>query len=145
MYSDSCNLFYLRAINQLNGNYQAVQIVEAAFCTCAAFADANNLITGSSDHTVRLWHVIRGIQHGAGKDGSAHVTLSHIMRVHTREVVCVTASRPWSVIVSGSRDGSAALWDLNRGVYIRSIWHGEGDESTAVHLVAVNESTVIIL
>ena len=64
------------------------------------------------------------------------------MRVHTDEVVCVTASRAWSIVVSGSRDGSAALWDLNRGVYIRSIWHGDGNESNAVNLVTVNESTV---
>jgi WD40 repeat protein len=72
--------------------------------------------------------------------------LSHIMRIHTDEVVCITASRTWSLIVSGSKDGSAALWDLNRGVYVRSIWHAEPegverDEMTAVNLVAINEST----
>jgi WD40 repeat protein len=72
------------------------------------------------------------------------VTLSHIMRVHTAEVLAVAASRAWSVAVSASKDGSAAVWDLNRGVYVRSIWHGEGAESE-VHLVTVNESTVGIL
>ena len=72
------------------------------------------------------------------------VTLSHIMRVHTDEVLSVTASRAWSVAVSSSKDGSAAIWDLNRAVYVQSIWHGEGAESE-VHLVAVNESTVRIL
>lgn len=45
------------------------------------------------------------------------------------------------MVVSGSKDGSAILWDLNRGVYVRSIWHGPG-EHAEVHLVAVNESTV---
>jgi WD40 repeat protein len=64
------------------------------------------------------------------------------MRIHTDEVTCVTASRTWSIVLSGSKDGSAALWDLNRGVYVRSIWHGKGEESTAVNLVAINESTV---
>lgn len=64
------------------------------------------------------------------------------MRIHTDEVSCVTASRTWSVAISGSKDGSAALWDLNRGVYIRSIWHGDQGEMTAVNLVAINESTV---
>ena len=63
------------------------------------------------------------------------------MRVHRDTIICVAASRSWSVIVSGSKDGSAALWDLNRAVYMRSIWHGEGD-AVGVHLVAVNESTV---
>jgi WD40 repeat protein len=125
---------------------KVVQVVEAAFCTCAAFSDPNNLVTGSSDHTVRLWRVCRGAQFAAAanaKDGVLNVTLSHIMRVHTAEVLSVTASRAWSVAVSASKDGSAAIWDLNKGVYVRSIWHGEGDESE-VHLVAVNESTVRI-
>jgi WD40 repeat protein len=62
------------------------------------------------------------------------------MRIHTGRVIAITASRPWSMIVSGSTDGSAALWDLNRAVYVRSIFHGDGPES-AVHLVAINEST----
>lgn len=68
------------------------------------------------------------------------------MRVHTNEVVCVAASRTWSLVVSGSKDGSAAIWDLNRGTYVRSIWHGqlEGpeDDNMAVTHVAINESTV---
>jgi hypothetical protein len=63
------------------------------------------------------------------------------MRVHRDTIICVAASRSWSVIVSGSKEGSAALWDLNRAVYMRSIWHGEGD-AVGVHLVAINESTV---
>ncbi|KAK2463985.1 hypothetical protein APHAL10511_004036 [Amanita phalloides] len=118
---------------RLHVDNKLVQVVENAFCTCATFADPTNLVTGSSDYTVRMWKVTRG-QH-------ARVHLTHIMRVHTHEVVCVTASRTWSLIVSGSRDGSAALWDLNKAVYIRSIWHGEGTEVNAVKLVAINEST----
>lgn len=120
---------------------QVVQVVEAAFCTCATFADSDNLITGSSDYTVRLWKVARGSSNPPG-GGSTRVSLTHLMRIHTDEVVCVTASRAWSMVLSGSRDGSAALWDLNRGIYIRSIWHSEGD---TVHLVAINESTVCIM
>ncbi|KAG6865429.1 hypothetical protein C0991_002667 [Blastosporella zonata] len=68
------------------------------------------------------------------------IVLSHIMRIHTEEVTCVTASRMWSIVLSGSKDGSAALWDLNKGVYVRSIWHNDGGEN-AVNLVAVHEST----
>ena len=122
-------------------DHKVVQVVEYAFCTCAVFADASSLITGSSDYTVRLWKVARGPNPNSSSS-AMQVSLSHIMRVHTDEVICVTASRPWSLVVSGSKDGSAALWDLNRGVYVRSIWHGKGEESTAVDLVAINESTV---
>lgn len=64
------------------------------------------------------------------------------MRIHTDEVTCVVASRTWSLVVSGSKDGSAALWDLNRGVYVRSIWHGTPEVPDPVDLVTINESTV---
>ncbi|KAF8962103.1 beach-domain-containing protein [Flammula alnicola] len=122
-------------------DHKVVQVVESAFCNCAAFADSSSLVTGSSDYTVRLWKVTRGPHAHSSNVHGLRVTLSHIMRVHTDEVVCVAASRAWSLVVSGSKDGSAALWDLNRGVYVRSIWHGDGGESSAVNLVAINEST----
>lgn len=71
------------------------------------------------------------------------MTLSNIMRIHTDDVTCITASRTWSIIVSGSRDGSAVIWELNRGGYVRSIWHPRRtDGDTTVNLVAINESTV---
>jgi len=130
---------------------KVVQVIENTFCTCSAFADMSCLVTGSSDYTVRLWKVSRG-QQGSGSTSASGIggttgmrlVLSHIMRVHTNEVVCVAASRPWSLVVSGSKDGSAALWDLNKGIYVRSIWHSDGGEDgmpMAVDLVAVNEST----
>lgn len=116
-----------------------VQVVEATACSCAAFADANTLITGSNDHAVRLWKLQRGSGH-LHRQAPLSATLTHIMRSHTEEVLCVTASRAWSIVVSGSKDGSAVFWDLNRGTYVRSIWHGPGDD-TDVFLAAVNEST----
>ncbi|TFK23845.1 beach-domain-containing protein [Coprinopsis marcescibilis] len=117
-----------------------VQVIENTSTTCASFADPQNLVTGSSDFTVRLWKLVRG-HHSS----DLRLSLSNIMRIHTNEVLCVATSRSWSMVVSGSKDGSAALWDLNRGTYIRSIWHrneaGPEDENYAVNLVAINEST----
>jgi WD40 repeat protein len=94
-------------------------------------------VTGCSDYTVRLWKITR-----SQNSNLVRLGLSHIMRIHTDDVISVTASRAWSVVLSGSKDGSAALWDLNRGIYIRSIWHGDAGELSAVGLVAINESTV---
>lgn len=109
-------------------------------------------MTGWSDYTVRQWRLLRGsttassssLTLSSNASGKLSMSLSHIMRIHTDEVVCVAASRTWSVIVSGSKDGSAAIWDLNRGGYVRSIWHSQGKKSefTSVNLVAINESTV---
>ncbi|KAJ7201121.1 beach-domain-containing protein [Mycena pura] len=116
---------------------KVVQVIEEAFCVCAAFADWANLVTGCSDYTVRLWKITRG----SSSSSPGRLALSHILRIHTNDVVSVTASRAWSIALSGSKDGSAAIWDLNRGIYTRSIWHGDAGEMSAVHLVAVNETT----
>ncbi|KAJ4474264.1 hypothetical protein J3R30DRAFT_3295344 [Lentinula aciculospora] len=74
-------------------DHKVVQVIEGSFCSCAAFADSNNLITGSSDHTVRLWTLTRG-----GGNLPLSVSSAHIMRIHTDEVVSVASSRAWSVI-----------------------------------------------
>ncbi|KAI0746713.1 beach-domain-containing protein [Daedaleopsis nitida] len=113
------------------------QVVESAFCCCATFADADTLVTGSTDNMVRLWHFTRNDR---SREQPVSIQLTHLMRGHTARVISIATSRAWSLIVSGSKDGSAALWDLNRGVYTRSIWHGSGS-SAEIHLVAVNEST----
>ncbi|KAF7969330.1 hypothetical protein HWV62_27717 [Athelia sp. TMB] len=149
---------------------KVVQVVEAAHCTCAAFADPQNLVTGSNDHTVRLWRlagaqatlanilrahaapVVANLVTGSNDHtvrlwrlAGAQATLANILRAHAAPVVAVAASRAWSIAVSGSADGSAVVWDLNRGAYVRSIWHADpgadAEDGDAVHLVAINEST----
>ena len=83
------------------------------------------------------------LRHWNGREPS--LSLTHLLRGHNGSVLCIQASRSWSVVISGSSDGSAILWDLNRGTYVRSIWHDDGTvprESSAVRLVAINESTV---
>ncbi|KAL4252230.1 hypothetical protein ABKN59_005526 [Abortiporus biennis] len=120
-----------------------VQVAEEASCSCAAFADLETLVTGSLDYTVRLWKVARGAGVSSTPrygDPPLRLVMTHLMRSHSASVVCVAASRTWSLVVSGSKDGSTALWDLNRGVYVRSIWHSHSADSP-VHLVAINEST----
>lgn len=119
-------------------------MIEATCCSCAAFADATTLVTGSFDHMVRLWSLKSSSNvHGPQRSNirTSRLTLTHILRAHTASVSCVAASRTWSLVVSGAQDGTAVLWDLNRGVYVRSITHGT-DANAAVHLVSINESTV---
>ncbi|KAK0186450.1 beach-domain-containing protein [Armillaria mellea] len=116
---------------------KVVQVIEGSFCNCASFADSDCLVTGSTDYTVRIWKTSR-----THNPPLLRLSLSHIMRIHTDIVTCVATSRSRSIIVSGSRDGSAALWDLNRGTYVRSIWHSTSEEElNPVHLVSINEST----
>ncbi|KAI6157101.1 hypothetical protein BKA82DRAFT_965252 [Pisolithus tinctorius] len=139
--------------NPLTFRLQIVQTIESIHPTCAAFTDPETLVTGSADSIVRIWYVSYG-QSSGGSSFAGNVkhrkrrepvlSLAHLLRGHSGPVSCVQASRTWSVAVSGSSDGSAVLWDLNRGTYVRSIWHVEANipsESASVDLVAINEST----
>ncbi|KAI6126006.1 hypothetical protein EDD17DRAFT_1521466 [Pisolithus thermaeus] len=126
-----------------------VQTIESVHPTCATFADPDTLVTGSTDSIVRIWHVSYGPSSVSSsfkhrKRREPVLSLAHLLRGHSGPVSCVQASRTWSVAISGSSDGSAVLWDLNRGTYVRSIWHADGSipsEDASVRLVAINEST----
>ncbi|KAJ3575407.1 hypothetical protein NP233_g1115 [Leucocoprinus birnbaumii] len=121
-----------------------VQTIENACCTCATFVDSDHLVTGFGDYTVRQWKLQRNTSPtpGSNLSGKLSMSLTHIMRIHTDDITCIAASKTWSVILSGSRDGSAAIWELNRGGYVRSVWHPRGESgNTTINLVAINEST----
>ena len=130
-----CDSHYYALNNSLILRVQVVQVIEDAFCSCASFPDPDTVVTGSTEFTVRLWRMVRG------PNNPTRIEPTHIMRGHTAAVSSVTASRAWSLAVSGSRDGSAGFWDLNRGIYVRSVRHGHGPEAE-VHLVTIHESTV---
>ncbi|KAG1874893.1 beach-domain-containing protein [Suillus subluteus] len=129
---------------------QVTQVIEQVAPACAAFADQATLVTGSGDNIVRVWRVNQGQVAPLGfvgasgrsrRHASSTLSMTHLLRGHTQRVVCIATSRTWSVIVSGSEDGSAIVWDLNRGSYRHSIWHGNEILSAEVYLSAINEST----
>jgi len=62
------------------------------------------------------------------------LTLSKRLCGHTGAVTCIFASRPHSVIVSGSEDQTCIIWDLNRLSYVRQLTNHEGPVScVAIH------------
>ncbi|CBQ68488.1 related to WD repeat and FYVE domain-containing protein 3 [Sporisorium reilianum SRZ2] len=96
--------------------------------TCLAQARAKSIVAGSSDGMVSIWEL-----DGAKRE----VTLSNLLRGHDDAVLCVAASSAWSVVLTGSKDRTAIVWDLNRGTYVRTLrGHDAG-----VHLVAIDEKT----
>ncbi len=109
-------------------------MAEYVSCQCVAFVDADAFVSGSGDCMVRLWRLSR-------KDGSTKMSQTNLLRAHSGPVVCVAACRAWSIIVSGSEDGSVAIWDLNRAIYVRSIWHDRANGNCAIRSVAINEAT----
>lgn len=129
---------------------KVTQVIEQVALACAAFADQDTLVTGSGDNIVRVWRVNQGqaapssfvgASGRSRRHASSTLSMTHLLRGHTQRVACIATSRTWSVIVSGSGDGSAIVWDLNRGSYRHSIWHGNEILRAEVYLSAINEST----
>ncbi|KAJ1300253.1 hypothetical protein OPQ81_005082 [Rhizoctonia solani] len=111
-------------------------IAESYDPTCAVFVDATTFLTGSTDGSVNIWRI-----HRSGP--SVKLSCTRQMQAHTENVLCVAASKAWSIVVSGSEEdihhgqkGLAAIWDLKRGVHVWSVRH-----EAPVSLCAVMEST----
>lgn len=109
-----------------------VRCYELAYTSCAVFPDQDSLVTGSTDSKIRIWKIVHR--------EFTTLSLSYILSGHRGRIITVTASRAWSLIVSGGEDGLVMLWEPNRAQYVRSITH-----NSPVNFVAINESTVSLL
>ena len=61
----------------------------------------------------------------------------HVLHGHDDEVTCVEASAEVNTVLSGSRDGSAIVYSLRSGQYIRTVPHPTG---APVDLVALGSN-----
>lgn len=66
------------------------------------------------------------------------LTLKKSLIGHSEAVTCLTASAAYNIIVSGSRDRSCIIWDLNELVFVRQL----RGHAAPVAAVAINELTV---
>lgn len=65
------------------------------------------------------------------------LNIKHNLYAHTDAVTCLAASPAYNVIVSGSRDCTAIIWDLSRGIFVRQLRGHAGP----IAAVAVNDLT----
>ena len=104
--------------------------------------DSDRFVTGSSDCMLRFWDLTR-------KDSKTSIARIHVRKSRHARLLCIATSHFWFMIVSGSEDGSAVIWDPRRAIYVPSIDHktqGSNDnERAGVRLVVINESSVSLL
>src|SRR5262249_24682348 len=81
-------------------------------------ADGRRVLTGSSDHTLRLWDVETGQE-------------IRCFTGHTDRVEGVALSTDGKLALSGSRDGSMRLWDVATAETLR-VFQAPGGPITAV-------------
>ncbi|XP_055847784.1 WD repeat and FYVE domain-containing protein 3 [Episyrphus balteatus] len=98
---------------------------EILSCACP---NSKMIITAGTSSVVTIWKfdankktlIVRNSLHG-----------------HTDAVTCLAASAAYNVIVSGSRDGTAIVWDMSRFTFVRQLRGHVG----VVAAVAINELT----
>ncbi|XP_023679913.1 WD repeat- and FYVE domain-containing protein 4 isoform X2 [Paramormyrops kingsleyae] len=100
-------------------------------CLCAVCPCPSTLITAGTSAALCIWDV------SFSKDKLQHMGLKQVLYGHTDAVTCLAASEAYNVIVSGSRDRSCILWDLEELSYITQL-PGHGGSLTAL---AINELT----
>ena len=78
----------------------------------------NLLVSGGCDRDVRVWDLSTGsVDHSQSGQGSNHMNSAskHVLRGHTSTVRCLKMSDKHTAI-SGSRDTTLRIWDLEKGV-----------------------------
>jgi len=81
--------------------------------------------------------VVNVWEFGKGRDRH-RVTLKQTLFGHTEAITCLTASAAYNVIVSGSRDRTCIIWDLNQLVFVRQL----RGHAAPVAAICINDLTV---
>ncbi|XP_068150456.1 LOW QUALITY PROTEIN: WD repeat and FYVE domain-containing protein 3 [Drosophila tropicalis] len=95
--------------------------------TCAC-PNAKMIVTAGTSSVVTIW------KFDANRKS---LSVRHSLHGHTDAVTCLAASAAYNVIVSGSRDGTAIVWDMSRFTFVRQLRGHAG----VVAAVAINELT----
>eukprot|EP01114_Cavostelium_apophysatum_P014246 TRINITY_DN3646_c0_g1_i2.p1 TRINITY_DN3646_c0_g1~~TRINITY_DN3646_c0_g1_i2.p1 ORF type:complete len:2996 (+),score=922.89 TRINITY_DN3646_c0_g1_i2:247-9234(+) len=88
--------------------------------------NGNVLVTGGTAGVVKIWKRSRNV-----RTRTEHLHLHSVLYGHSAAITCVCLSLEWSIIVSGSKDSTCIVWDLNRLSYVRSLFDHEGTVTCA--------------
>lgn len=70
--------------------------------------------------------------HRASRITSDNIALIAELNGHDGAVTCLKVSSDWSLVLSGSRDGTVIVWDSNHARYIRQLRPLHSDEPVVV-------------
>lgn len=117
MYDSDRALFVCETAAQNSGEILA--------CACPS---ARTIVTSGTSSVVTVWEFdLR----------QKLLVVKHALHGHTDAVTCLAASSAYNLIVSGSRDGTAIVWDMSRFTFVRQL---RGHVSL-VAAVSINELT----
>ena len=106
--------------------------------TCVLVSDDGNVVfTGDTTSVVNVWKIKTEPRKDKRRPPHATVSLRNRLYGHTDEITCLAYSKEYRVIVSGSKDNSVIIWDLNSLQYVHRL---EG-HTQAIQSVAINNVT----
>ncbi|XP_028980419.2 WD repeat and FYVE domain-containing protein 3 isoform X4 [Esox lucius] len=82
---------------------------------CAICPNPKLIITGGTSTAICVWET------GTSKERAKTLTLKQALLGHTDAVTCLTASSAYHIIVSGSRDRTCIIWDLNKLSFVTQL------------------------
>uniref|UniRef100_A0A8C9S430 WD repeat and FYVE domain containing 3 n=1 Tax=Scleropages formosus TaxID=113540 RepID=A0A8C9S430_SCLFO len=82
---------------------------------CAICPNPKLVITGGTSTAICVWEM------GTSKERAKSLTLKQALLGHTDAVTCLTASSAYHIIVSGSRDRTCIIWDLNKLAFVTQL------------------------
>ncbi|CAG8730285.1 5378_t:CDS:2, partial [Dentiscutata heterogama] len=110
-YSDNSLRLHQTDTKKLVGLYENLHLQTVS---CACFADGRTFITGGTDAVICIWRF-------KWQTKSPECGFMECLRGHSAKINCVTNSRSYSIIISGSDDKTCIIWDLNRMKYVRQL------------------------
>lgn len=97
-------------VQSLEGHGDAISSLEASLLT----GDEKwKLISGSKDHTVRVWQLSLTSYQEAMKDAITLDRPVKVLKGHSSSVQCVASNRSGTAVSSGSWDCSIKLWNIS--------------------------------
>lgn len=96
---------------------------EIVACVCP---NAKTIITAGTGSVVTIWEY-----------NKKQISVVQTLTGHSEAVICLAASPAYNVIVSGSRDATAIIWDLSHRIFVRQLI----GHNAPVAAVAINDLT----
>ena len=100
----------------------------AIFCCCSP--DSKIIITAGTSTTINVWELAKLKQR--------RLQLKTRLHGHLDTVTCMAVSNAYHMLVTGSRDQTCIIWDINQWMFVRQL----SKHFTAVSCVSINELTV---
>lgn len=100
---------------------------------CTTVPNSRIIITAGTNSVIYVWRI---------KTKSFSLTLHQKLYGHTEAVTCLASSAAYGIVVSGSRDKTCIIWDLNKFVFIRQLGGGpELIHKSPIAAAAINDLT----